>query len=107
MCLVEIRPPTVDEWEKYKYHYRARFAMKLGIIVLWQVSGRSNIADFEEVVRLDTEYIQHWSLGLDIKILFKTVKEFFPKMGRSSSKKLMCYKKSLCKSLLGFDYIYL
>ena len=40
---------------------------------MWQVSGRSDVTDFEEVVRLDTEYISNWSLGLDIKILFKTV----------------------------------
>ena len=40
---------------------------------LWQVSGRSDITDFEEVVKLDTEYIEKWNLGLDIKIIFMTV----------------------------------
>ena len=40
---------------------------------MWQVSGRSDITDFEEVVRLDKEYITNWNIGLDIKILFKTV----------------------------------
>lgn len=77
MSLVGTRPPTVDEWEKYEYHHRARLATKPGITGLWQVSGRSNITDFEEVVRLDTEYIQNWSMGLDLRILAKTVKVVF------------------------------
>ena len=55
--------------------------MKPGITGMWQVSGRSNITDFEEVVRLDTEYIQNWSLSLDLKILFKTIKVIFNKDG--------------------------
>lgn len=73
MSLVGTRPPTVDEWEKYDYHHRARMAIKPGLTGMWQVSGRSNITDFEEVVALDTKYIKEWSLGLDVKILFKTV----------------------------------
>lgn len=73
MSLVGTRPPTVDEWEKYDLHHRARLATKPGITGMWQVSGRSNITDFEEVVRLDTKYINEWDLGLDIKILIKTV----------------------------------
>lgn len=81
MSLVGTRPPTVDEWEKYKYHHRARLAFKPGITGLWQVSGRSRITDFEEVVKLDTDYIQHWSIGLDIKILAKTFIAVFRKDG--------------------------
>ena len=73
MSLVGTRPPTVDEWEKYDHHHRGRMAMKPGITGLWQVSGRNEITDFENVVRLDTEYIQTWSIGLDLRILFKTV----------------------------------
>lgn len=73
MSLVGTRPPTPDEWEKYEYHHRARLATKPGITGMWQVSGRSEITDFEEVVKLDTSYIQNWTLGLDLKILFKTV----------------------------------
>lgn len=73
MSLVGTRPPTPDEWEKYEAHHRARMSTKPGITGLWQVSGRSEITDFEEVVRLDTEYITHWSLGLDVKLLFKTI----------------------------------
>lgn len=73
MSLVGTRPPTLDEWEKYEYHHRARLACKPGITGMWQVSGRSEITDFEEVVKLDTEYITNWSFGLDAKILFKTI----------------------------------
>lgn len=73
MSLVGTRPPTVDEWEQYEPHHRARMAFRPGITGLWQVSGRSNITDFEEVVKLDTQYIDDWSIGLDVKILFKTV----------------------------------
>ena len=73
MSLVGTRPPTLDEWEKYELHHRARMAIKPGITGMWQVSGRSEITDFEEVVRLDTEYIERWSIGLDIKIILKTV----------------------------------
>ena len=73
MSCVGTRPPTVDEWEKYEYHHRARLATKPGITGMWQVSGRSKITDFEEVVRLDTEYITNWTPGLDLKILLKTV----------------------------------
>jgi len=73
MSLVGTRPPTPDEWNKYEYHHRARLAIKPGITGMWQVNGRSEITDFEEVVRLDTEYITNWSLGLDIRILFKTI----------------------------------
>ena len=73
MSLVGTRPPTVDEWEKYELHHRSRMSTKPGITGMWQVSGRSDITDFEEVVRLDTEYIQNWTIGLDIRILVKTV----------------------------------
>lgn len=70
MSLVGTRPPTVDEWDKYELHHRARLATKPGLTGMWQVSGRSNITDFEEVVKLDKQYISEWTMGLDIKILF-------------------------------------
>ena len=73
MSLVGTRPPTVDEWEKYDLHHRVRMSIKPGITGLWQISGRSEITDFEEVVRLDREYIQNWSPELDFQILLKTV----------------------------------
>ncbi|MBR5754176.1 MAG: sugar transferase [Clostridia bacterium] len=73
MSLVGTRPPTVDEWEQYDLKHRVRMSIKPGITGLWQTSGRSKITDFDEVVRLDSEYIQNWDLGSDIKILLKTV----------------------------------
>lgn len=73
MSLVGTRPPTLDEWEKYKPHHRARMSFRPGLTGLWQVSGRSNITDFEEVVRLDTQYIREWGLKNDIRIIFQTI----------------------------------
>jgi len=73
MSLVGTRPPLISEFEAYQQHHRARMSVKPGITGMWQVSGRSEITDFEEVVRLDTKYINEWSIGLDIKILFQTV----------------------------------
>ena len=72
MSLVGTRPPTVDEWNKYGLAHRVRMSTKPGVTGMWQVSGRSEITDFDEVVRLDREYIENWSLGLDFKILMKT-----------------------------------
>lgn len=59
MSLVGTRPILQDELQKYELHHRARIAIKPGITGMWQVSGRSDITDFEEVVRLDTEYISN------------------------------------------------
>ena len=73
MSIVGTRPPTIDEWEKYEYHHRARMAVKPGITGFWQINGRNNIEDFEEVVKLDVQYITEWSLWLDVKIIFNTV----------------------------------
>ena len=73
MSLVGTRPPTLDEWEKYEPHHRARMSFRPGLTGLWQVSGRSNITDFEEVVKLDTQYIREWSVKNDLRIIFKTV----------------------------------
>ena len=57
MTLAGTRPILPDELEQYELHHRARIAIKPGITGMWQVSGRSDITDFEEIVRLDTEYI--------------------------------------------------
>lgn len=73
MSLVGWRPCTMAEWERYDMQHRVRASMKPGLTGMWQVSGRSDITDFNEVVRLDREYIENWSLGLDLKILLKTV----------------------------------
>ncbi len=73
MSLVGTRPPTLDEWEKYEPHHRARMSFRPGLTGLWQVSGRSNITDFEKVVKLDTQYIGEWSVKNDLKIIFQTI----------------------------------
>ena len=73
MSLVGTRPPTVDEWEHYEPYHRGRMSTKPGITGMWQISGRSKIRDFNQVVHLDREYIENWSLLLDFKILLKTV----------------------------------
>lgn len=77
MSLVGTRPPTVDEFKQYEGHHKRRLSMKPGITGLWQVSGRSDIEDFEDVVKLDLEYIDNWCLALDFKILIKTVGVIF------------------------------
>ncbi|HHX8857021.1 TPA: sugar transferase [Enterococcus faecium] len=81
MSLVGFRPCLKSEYEKYDFHHRARIAMKPGITGMWQVSGRSDITDFEEVVKLDAEYIRNWSMGLDFRILFRTVKTVLHRNG--------------------------
>ncbi len=81
MSLVGTRPPTVDEFKQYEARHKRRLSMKPGLTGLWQVSGRSNIEDFEEVVRLDCEYIDNWSIQLDIQIILKTVVVIFKKVG--------------------------
>jgi exopolysaccharide biosynthesis polyprenyl glycosylphosphotransferase len=73
MSLVGTRPPTEDEFEQYNSHYRRRISMTPGLTGLWQISGRSEIVDFDDVVKYDLEYIDNWTIGLDIKILFQTV----------------------------------
>lgn len=73
MSLVGTRPPTIDEFEQYESHHKRRLSLYPGITGLWQVSGRSDINNFEEVVKLDCDYIDNWSIWLDVEILFKTV----------------------------------
>jgi exopolysaccharide biosynthesis polyprenyl glycosylphosphotransferase len=73
MSLVGTRPPTEEEFANYDLHHKARLSIKPGLTGMWQVSGRNQIHDFEEIVRLDTHYISNWSLGMDCRILFKTI----------------------------------
>ena len=81
MSLVGTRPPTMDEYENYEAWQKRRISFRPGITGLWQISGRSNIKSFDEVVKLDLEYIDNWSLGLDMKILVKTVIAVFSGIG--------------------------
>lgn len=73
MSLVGTRPPTLDEYQQYSYYQKRRISFRPGITGLWQISGRSDIKDFDDVVKLDLEYIDNWSLLLDIKIILKTI----------------------------------
>lgn len=73
MSLVGTRPPTVDEFERYEAKHKCRLSMTPGLTGLWQISGRSDIKDFDEVVKLDMQYIDNWSILTDIKILILTV----------------------------------
>jgi len=75
------RPPTLDEVGKYETFHHRRISIKPGITGLWQVSGRSQINNFEDVVKLDTTYIDDWSIWLDIKIILKTLFVVFKKKG--------------------------
>lgn len=81
MSLVGTRPPTLDEWAKYSEHHRKRLSMRPGITGLWQISGRSDITDFEQVVELDSRYIDTWTVGMDILILLKTVGKVLKREG--------------------------
>ena len=74
MSLVGTRPPTVDEYEKYTPEQKRRLSFKPGITGLWQISGRSKITNFDDVVKLDVAYIDDWTIWKDIEILLKTVK---------------------------------
>lgn len=81
MSLVGTRPPTVGEFKQYKGHHKRRLSMKPGITGMWQAYGRNSVMDFDEVVKMDLEYIDNWSVMLDIKILFKTVVTVFTNHG--------------------------
>ncbi len=73
MSLVGTRPPTKDEFMQYATRHKRRLSLKPGLTGLWQVSGRSDINNFEEVVKLDLEYIDRWTFWLDIKLILKTI----------------------------------
>lgn len=73
MSLVGTRPPTIDEFEQYSGYYRRRLCMTPGLTGLWQVSGRSEVDNFDDVVKYDLQYIDYWSVSLDLKILAKTI----------------------------------
>ena len=74
MSLVGTRPPTVDEYGKYTPEQKRRLSFKPGITGLWQISGRSGITNFDDVVKLDVAYIDDWTIWKDFEILLKTIK---------------------------------
>jgi exopolysaccharide biosynthesis polyprenyl glycosylphosphotransferase len=81
MSLVGTRPPTPAEVKSYQNWQRKRICMKPGLTGLWQVSGRNSITDFDEVVRLDLEYIDTWSLATDLRLILRTLKVVFFREG--------------------------
>jgi len=74
MSLVGTRPPLLHEVKEYQLQHYRRLSIKPGITGSWQVSGRNDITDFEQMVKLDTEYIDKWSVWLDFLIILKTFK---------------------------------
>ena len=87
MSLVGTRPPTVEEFRRYNGYYRRRLSMTPGLTGLWQISGRSDIEDFDEVVKLDLKYIDNWSLTEDFMIIAKTIPALF--FGKGANKCLI------------------
>jgi lipopolysaccharide/colanic/teichoic acid biosynthesis glycosyltransferase len=75
MSLVGTRPPTEDEVREYEAHHHRRLSMKPGLTGLWQLNGNHGVRNFEDVVMLDCDYIEHWSLWRDLQILMATVKK--------------------------------
>jgi len=81
MSLVGTRPPTLEEVECYRPDHLRRLSMKPGITGLWQLAGNQEIRDFEEIVRLDCQYIDSWSIWLDVRILIRTVLKVLSRTG--------------------------
>jgi len=81
MSVVGTRPPTLDEFMQYEPHHKVRLGITPGLTGMWQVSGRSEITNFEEIVRLDEQYIREWSLALDFRIILKTFIVVFKREG--------------------------
>lgn len=83
MSLVGPRPPLRSEFERFSERHRRKLSVRPGITCLWQVSGRNEISDFEDWVRLDLEYIERWSLLLDLRILLQTIPAVLSRRGAS------------------------
>ena len=81
MSLVGTRPPTVGEVEEYQMYHRRRLSIKPGLTGNWQISGRNKITDFEDIYALDIDYIDNWSIALDIKIILKTFSAVLSRRG--------------------------
>jgi exopolysaccharide biosynthesis polyprenyl glycosylphosphotransferase len=73
MSLVGTRPPTLDEYRHYANYHKKRLSFRPGLTGIWQVSGRNDITDFDEVMQMDLQYIREWSIYLDIKLILKTL----------------------------------
>ena len=97
MSLVGTRPPTVDEWKQYEPYHRGRLAVKPGLTGMWQVSGRSDITDFEEVVKLDMEYVKNDCLKKCIHVSILAYDHFLDDKE--------CYRRiAFCDAKTGKEY---
>lgn len=83
MSVVGTRPPTPDEVQLYSLEQRRRLSIRPGLTGMWQVSGRNEVKNFNEILKLDLNYIDDWSLWLDLKIIVKTVWVVFTRKGVS------------------------
>jgi lipopolysaccharide/colanic/teichoic acid biosynthesis glycosyltransferase len=81
MSLVGPRPPLPCEVELYEEHHYTRFDMKPGITGPWQVSGRNRITDFDEVLKVEFDYLRQWSIWKDVEILVRTLPEVLKMKG--------------------------
>lgn len=81
MSLIGTRPPTSDEVACYQAHHYQRLSVKPGLSGEWQVNGRSDVYDFEEVVKLDLAYQKKWSVGYDIALIIETIALVFGRHG--------------------------
>ena len=81
MSAPKTRPPTRNEVESYQNHHYRRLSMRPGITGIWQVTGNSAVRDFEEVVKLDCQYIDHWSLAADLRLLARTMLKVSRRLG--------------------------
>ena len=81
MSLVGPRPPLPSEVDLYEAHHYARFDAKPGMTGPWQVAGRNDVTDFEQVIALETAYVRGWSVWLDAKLILRTVPVVFGRRG--------------------------
>jgi lipopolysaccharide/colanic/teichoic acid biosynthesis glycosyltransferase len=72
MSLVGPRPAFRHELDRYEFWHKRKLSIRPGITCLWQIRGRNKISNFDDWVRMDLEYIDHWSLWLDFRILVRT-----------------------------------
>jgi exopolysaccharide biosynthesis polyprenyl glycosylphosphotransferase len=82
MSLVGPRPPLPEEVKRYEWLFRKRLSVKPGVTCIWQISGRNNVS-FDRWMQMDHEYIENWSLWLDLKILLKTLPAVLTSRGAS------------------------
>jgi lipopolysaccharide/colanic/teichoic acid biosynthesis glycosyltransferase len=81
MSLVGTRPPTVDEVKQYNNRHWQRLEVKPGMTGEWQANGRSSVSDFEQIVTLDLRYMRRWSIGYDVRLIFKTIQVVLHRQG--------------------------